>query len=151
MERTFVIIKPNAMTSGLVGRIIARYESARLSIVATRLTQMTQADVERFYAEHIGKSFFDLLARFMTSGPSILLVLAGEGAIAKVRAINGATNPEEAVPGTIRYDWASYTAENVVHSSDSEASATREISIWFKPEEIFEYEIASQKAKRMLS
>ena len=106
MEQTFAMVKPNAVESGLIGRIIARYEAARLSVVAIRFKQMTKADAEGFYAEHVGKPFFPELAQFMTSGPSVQLVLAGENAIAKVRAINGATNPAKAEPGTIRYDWA---------------------------------------------
>jgi len=150
MEKTFAMIKPNAVKAGLAGRIITRYESARLSIVAISLKQMTQADAEGFYAEHVGKPFFPELAQFMTSGPSIQLVLAGENAIAKVRSINGATNPAKADPGTIRYDWATSMTENAVHSSDGEASAAREISFWFKPEEIFEYEALDQRAKSVL-
>jgi nucleoside-diphosphate kinase len=150
MEKTFAMIKPNAVKSGLVGHIIARYESARLSVAALRFKQMTQADAEGFYAEHVGKGFFPELAQFMTSGPSVQLVLAGENAIAKVRAINGATNPEKAEPGTIRYDWATSMTENAVHSSDGAESATREIAFWFKPEEIFEYSAMDQRAKSVL-
>jgi len=150
MEKTFAMVKPNAVKSGLIGHIIARYESARLSVVALRFKQMTQADAEGFYAEHVGKGFFAELAKFMTSGPSVQLVLAGENAIAKVRAINGATNPEKAEPGTIRYDWATSMTENAVHSSDSPASAEREIAFWFKPEEIFEYGAMDQRAKSVL-
>ncbi|MCL2282710.1 MAG: nucleoside-diphosphate kinase [Fibromonadales bacterium] len=150
MEQTFAMIKPNAVKSGLVGRIIARYEAARLSVAAIRFKQMTQADAEGFYAEHVGKPFFPELAKFMTSGPSVQIVLAGEDAIAKVRAINGATNPAKAEPGTIRYDWATSMTENAVHSSDSPASSAREIAFWFKPEEIFEYESFDQRAKSVL-
>jgi len=150
MEKTFAMVKPNAVKSGLIGDIIARYESARLSVVALRFKQMTQADAEGFYAEHVGKGFFAELAKFMTSGPSVQLVLAGENAIAKVRAINGATNPEKAEPGTIRYDWATSMTENAVHSSDSPTSAAREIAFWFKPEEIFEYSAKDQRAKSVL-
>ncbi|GHV11343.1 nucleoside-diphosphate kinase [Fibrobacterales bacterium] len=150
MEKTFAMIKPNAVQSGLAGRIIARYESARLSVAAIRLKQMTKADAEGFYAEHIGKPFFAELAQFMTSGVSIQLVLAGENAIAKVRAINGATNPAKAEPGTIRYDFATSMTENAVHSSDGPESAAREIAFWFKPEEIFEYEANDQRAKSVL-
>jgi len=150
MEQTFAMVKPNAVESGLIGRIIARYEAARLSVVAIRFKQMTHADAEGFYAEHVGKPFFPELAQFMTSGPSVQLVLAGENAIAKVRAINGATNPAKAEPGTIRYDWATSMTENAVHSSDSPESAAREIAFWFKPEEIFEYEALDQRAKSVL-
>ncbi|MDR2580775.1 MAG: nucleoside-diphosphate kinase [Fibromonadaceae bacterium] len=150
MQKTFAMIKPNAVRAGLVGRIIARYESARLSVVAIRFKQMTQADVEGFYAEHIGQPFFPNLVRFMTSGPSVQLVLAGENAVTKVRTINGATNPREAEPGTIRYDWATSTVENAVHSSDCLESAVREIDFWFKSEEIIEYKTRSQRAESVL-
>lgn len=150
MEKTFAMIKPNAVKAGLVGSIISRYETARLAVVAIRFKQMTKEDAEGFYAEHVGKGFFPELAQFMTSGPSVQLVLAGENAIAKVRAINGATNPEKAEPGTIRYDWATSMTENAVHSSDSPESANREISFWFKPEEIFEYDAQDQRAKSVL-
>jgi len=151
MEQTFVIIKPNAVKSGLIGRILVRYEAARLSVVAIRFKQMTQAEAEGFYAEHVGKPFFINLVKIMTSGPSVLLVLAGENIITKVRAINGVTNPAEAIPGTIRHDWGASMAENVVHASDCPQSAAREISFWFKPEELFEYEAFNQKAKSFLA
>jgi nucleoside-diphosphate kinase len=111
---------------------------------------MTQADAEGFYAEHVGKPFFPELAQFMTSGPSVQIVLAGEGAIAKVRSINGATNPAKAEPGTIRDAWATSMPENAVHSSDGPESAAREIAFWFKPEEIFEYEAKDQRAASVL-
>jgi len=150
MEKTFAMVKPNAVQAGLIGRIIARYESARLSVVAIRFKKMTQADAEGFYAEHVGKPFFPELAKFMTSGPSVQLVLAGDDAIAKVRALNGATNPAKAEPGTIRYDWATSMTENAVHSSDGPESAAREIAFWFKPEEIFEYPAHDQRAKSVL-
>jgi nucleoside-diphosphate kinase len=98
----------------------------------------------------LGKPFFAELANFMTSGPAVQLVLAGDDAIAKVRTINGATNPAKAEPGTIRYDWATSMTENAVHSSDGPASAEREIAFWFKPEEIFEYQAFDQRAKSVL-
>ncbi|MCF0216046.1 MAG: nucleoside-diphosphate kinase [Fibrobacteraceae bacterium] len=146
MEMTFAMIKPNAVKSGLIGRIIDRYESAGLVVCAVKMHQMTSADARGFYAEHVEKPFFAELEAYMTKGPSVMLALGGENAIAKVRAINGATNPAKAEPGTLRYDYAPSMTENVVHSSDSPASADREIHFWFKDEELYAYETASKKA-----
>jgi nucleoside-diphosphate kinase len=150
MEMTFAMIKPNAVVSGLVGKIIERYENARISVVGIKFKQMTQADAEGFYAEHIGKPFFPELAQYMTSGPSVLLALAGENAVGKVRLINGATNPAKADPGTIRHDFAPSMTENVVHSSDSPESAAREIGFWFAQEELYSYAAADQRARTIL-
>jgi nucleoside-diphosphate kinase len=150
METTFAMIKPNAVASGLAGRIIARYESARLAVAGIKMKQMSQADAEGFYAEHVGKPFFGELAQYMTTGPSVMLVLAGENAIAKVRAINGATNPAKAEPGTIRYDYATSMTENVVHSSDSPESAAREIAFWFSEAEVYPAEAQDQRAKSVM-
>ncbi len=146
MEMTFAMIKPNGVASGLVGRLIERYESARLSVCAMKMYQMTSADARGFYAEHVEKPFFPELEEYMTAGPSVMLAIGGENAIAKVRAINGATNPEKAEPGTIRHDFAPSMTENVVHSSDSKESAAREIAFWFKENEIYTYNAACQKA-----
>lgn len=146
MEMTFAMIKPNGVKSGLIGRIIERYESANLSVCAVKMHRMTSADARGFYAEHVNKPFFPELEAYMTKGPSVMLVLGGENAVAKVRAINGATNPAKAEPGTLRYDFAPSMTENVVHSSDSAASAAREIAFWFKKEDIYEREPVSQKA-----
>lgn len=150
MEMTFAMIKPNAVASGLVGKIIERYEAARLSVAGIKFKQMTQADAEGFYAEHIGKPFFPELAQYMTAGPSVLLALAGDNAVAKVRAINGATNPAKAEPGTIRHDYAPSMTENVVHSSDSPESAAREISFWFAKEDLYSYVAADQRARTIM-
>lgn len=150
MEMTFAMIKPNGVKSGLVGRILDRYTSARLSIVGLKMHQMTSEDARGFYAEHVNKPFFPELEAYMTAGPSVMIALAGENAIAKVRAINGATNPEKAEPGTLRFDFAPSMTENVVHSSDSPTSAEREVAFWFKKEDLYEYEAASQKACKVL-
>lgn len=146
MEMTFAMIKPNAVKSGLVGQIIARYEAAGLSVCAIKMHQMSKKDARGFYAEHVKKPFFPELEAYMTKGPSVMLALGGENAIAKVRAINGATNPAKAEPGTLRYDFAPSMTENVVHSSDSPASAERELDFWFKKEDRYAYEAASKKA-----
>lgn len=150
MEMTFAMIKPNGVKSGLVGRILDRYASARLAIAGVKMHRMTAEDARGFYAEHVNKPFFPELEAYMTQGPSVMIVLAGENAVAKVRAINGATNPEKAEPGTLRYDFAPSMTENVVHSSDSPASAEREISFWFTKDELYEYEAASEKACKVL-
>ena len=150
MEMTFAMIKPNAVKSGLIGRILDRYTSARLSVVGLKLHQMTSEEARGFYAEHVNKPFFPELEAYMTKGPSVMIALAGENAIAAVRAINGATNPAKAEPGTLRYDFAPSMTENVVHSSDSPASAEREVAFWFKKEDLYEYEAASNKACTVL-
>ncbi len=139
MESTLVIIKPNGVKGGIIGEIIGRFEKARLSIRALKMKTITRSEVEEFYAEHKDKGFFGELADFMTSGPAVLIALAGPNAIETVRTINGATNPANAQPGTIRYDFAPNTGENIVHSSDSPKSAEREISFWFKADELVEY------------
>lgn len=150
MEMTFAMIKPNGVKSGLIGRILDRYTSARLSVIGLKLHQMTSEEARGFYAEHVNKPFFPELEAYMTKGPSVMIALAGENAIAAVRAINGATNPAKAEPGTLRYDFAPSMTENVVHSSDSPASAEREVAFWFKKEDLYEYEAASNKACTVL-
>ena len=150
MEMTFARIKPNGVKSGVIGRILDRYTSARLSVVGLKLHQMTSEEARGFYAEHVNKPFFPELEAYMTKGPSVMIALAGENAIAAVRAINGATNPAKAEPGTLRYDFAPSMTENVVHSSDSPASAEREVAFWFKKEDLYEYEAASNKACTVL-
>ena len=150
MEMTFAMIKPNGVKSGLIGRILDRYTSARLSVVGLKLHQMTSEEARGFYAEHVNKPFFPELEAYMTKGPSVMIALAGENAIAAVRAINGATNPAKAEPGTLRYDFAPSMTENVVHSSDSPASAEREVAFWFKKEDLYEYAPVSEKACKVL-
>lgn len=146
MEMTFAMIKPNGVKSGLVGKIIERYEDAGLAVCAVKMHQMTSEDAKGFYAEHVEKPFFGELEEYMTAGPSVMIALGGENAIAKVRAINGATNPAKAEPGTLRYDFAPSMTENVVHSSDSPESASREISFWFKESDVYAYEAPGRKA-----
>ena len=143
METTFAIIKPNGVKGGLIGEILGRYEKARLSVTAMRLRRVTREEVEGFYAEHKGKRFFAELVDFMTSGPLVLLALTGDKAVEAVRQMNGATNPKNALPGTIRHDFAPSTGENIVHASDSPESARREMDYWFKPEERVEYSARS--------
>ena len=143
MQTTLVIIKPNGVRGGLIGEIIARYEKARLAVSAISLRAISRAEAEGFYAEHRERPFFGELVDFMTSGPVVLLALRGERAVEAVRHMNGATNPANALPGTIRYDFAPSTGENVVHSSDSPESAAREVAYWFQADALTAYEPAS--------
>ena len=132
MERTFSIIKPDAVSKNVIGEIVSRFEKAGLRIVASRMEQLTVDKAKGFYAEHDGKGFFEDLVKFMISGPVIVQVLEGEGAIALNRQLMGATNPAEADAGTIRADFAESIDANAVHGSDSPESAAREISYFFE-------------------
>ncbi len=144
MEITLVIIKPNGVRGGLIGEIVGRYEKARLAVAGLHLRRITREEADGFYAEHRGKGFFAELVNFMTSGPVVLLALRGEKAVEAVRQMNGATNPKNALPGTIRHDFAPSMGENIVHASDSPESADREVRYWFRAEELAEYPPYSQ-------
>ena len=135
-ERTFSIVKPDAVARNLIGEIYARFEKNGLRIVAARMLRMTREQAEGFYGEHRGKPFFDDLVAYMTSGPVMVQVLEGEGAIALNRKLMGATNPKDAEPGTIRADFAESVEANAVHGSDSPASAAREIQYFFDDDDI---------------
>jgi nucleoside-diphosphate kinase len=137
MEKTLSIIKPDATEKNVIGKIIDRFESAGLKVVAAKLVQLDKAKAGGFYAEHEGKPFYDNLVEYMTSGPVVVQVLYGPNAIAKNRELMGATNPQEAETGTIRADFAESIDANAVHGSDSPESATREISYFFNEDEIF--------------
>lgn len=143
MEKTLVLIKPDAFDKHYSGDIIKRYEQEGFRIVAMKLLKMDERLASIHYAEHIGRPYYQDLVSFMTSGPLIAMVLEGENAIARVREINGKTNPAEAVEGTIRKQFAASGRRNAVHASDSPASAKREISIFFSECEIYDgtYEI----------
>ena len=134
MDRTLILVKPDAFARGLTGEIIARFERKGLKIVALQHMTMTEDTAKRHYAEHEGKPFFGELVDFITSGPTMALVLEGEGAIATVRTTMGATNPADATPGTIRGDMSLSMPDNLVHGSDSPESAEREIGLWFPDE-----------------
>jgi len=136
LERTFSIIKPDAVAKNVIGAIYNRFESAGLRIVASKMIHMSKEQAEGFYAEHKERPFFNDLVAFMTSGPVVVQVLEGEGAILKNRDLMGATNPKEADAGTIRADFASSIDANAVHGSDSAASAEREIAYFFNDNEI---------------
>ena len=136
MEQTLSIIKPDAVKKNVIGKILSRFESAGLKIVACKLKHLTQTEAEGFYAEHKERPFFNDLVAFMTSGPVSIQVLEGENAIALNRKLMGATNPKEAEEGTIRSDFAESIDANAVHGSDSISSAKREIEYFFNTEEI---------------
>ena len=131
IERTLSIIKPDAVSKNIIGKIISRFEDNGLCIVAGKLIQLDDEMASGFYAEHEGRPFFEDLKKFMTSGPVFVQVLEGEGAIQKNRELMGSTNPQEADPGTIRADFAQTIDANAVHGSDSEISAEREIAFFF--------------------
>jgi nucleoside-diphosphate kinase len=130
-ERTLVLIKPDAMGRGLAGEILSRFERQGLELRAVKLVEVDRPLAEEHYAEHAEKPFYGELVEFITSGPTLALVLEGEGAIAGVRATMGATNPADATPGSIRGDLALSMPDNLVHGSDSPESAAREIALWF--------------------
>lgn len=136
VERTLSIIKPDAVAKNVIGEIVARFEQAGLEIVAAKMLHLSQAQAEGFYAEHSERPFFAGLVEFMTSGPVVVQVLEGEGAILQNRTLMGATNPQEAEAGTIRADFAQSIDANAVHGSDSPASAEREVAYFFEAGEI---------------
>ncbi len=132
MNRTLVIVKPDGVERGLTGEILRRLEAKGLRLVAAELRQLDRAVAERHYAEHAGKAFFDDLVRFITRSPVLVAVVEGSGETWRVvRTLMGATNPADAAPGTIRGDLALEMSENLIHGSDSPASAAREIAIFF--------------------
>lgn len=137
LERTFSIIKPDAVKRNLIGEIYHRIESAGLCILAAKMLHLTKEQAAGFYAEHEGKPFYGELIEFMTSGPIMVQVLEGENAIARYRELMGKTNPEEAACGSIRGDYALSMRHNSVHGSDSPISAAREIEFFFPASEIF--------------
>ena len=131
MERTLSIIKPDGVSQGLIGDVIKRLEKAEIKIAAMKMIHMTQKEAEGFYAVHREKPFFGSLTDFMSSGPVVVMVLKGEGVIAKYRKLMGATNYKEAEPGTIRADFATDIEKNVVHGSDAPETAAEEIKYFF--------------------
>lgn len=135
-EKTFSIIKPNAIKKNAIGDIISMFEANGLKVAAAKLEIMTKAKAEEFYAEHKARPFFGELVTFMTSGPVLLMCLAGEGAVLKNREIMGATDPKKANAGTVRSKFGDNVGENAVHGSDSPTSADRELAIFFEKHEI---------------
>lgn len=136
MEKTFSIIKPNAMKKNCLGDIVSMFEANGLKIAAAKITVLSKSKAEEFYAEHKARPFFGELVSFMTSGPVMLMCLAGENAVLKNREIMGATDPKKATPGTVRFKFGDNVGENAVHGSDSLASAERELALFFEKNEI---------------
>ena len=136
VERTLSIIKPDAVAKNVIGEIYSRFERAGLKIVAARMKQLSRADAEEFYAVHRGRPFFNDLGEFMTSGPVMIQVLEGKNAISLNRELMGATNPRDAVAGTIRADFAQSIDANAVHGSDAPETAAVEIACFFSADEI---------------
>lgn len=139
MERTLVIVKPDGVQRGLIGTILGRLEQRGLKVVGLKLAQLSRQQAEGHYAEHQGKPFFELLVGYITSAPVVLAVFEGKDAIQVVRNTMGKTNPVDAPPGTIRGDFALEVGRNLVHGSDGPASAAREVSFFFSPEELIAY------------
>lgn len=140
LERTLVLIKPDGVEKNLIGEIIKRFEFRGLKIIAMKLLMVPEPLARKHYKVHEGKSFYEGLIKYITSGPVVAMVLEGPGAIAAVRQTMGATNPLEASPGTIRHDFGLVTSRNLTHASDSTENADMEISIWFTPDEIFSWD-----------
>ena len=136
-QRTLVIIKPDAVQRGLIGEIIKRFESRGLQLIAMKLEIVDPSFAEKHYGAHIGKPFYNGLIKYITYSPIIEMVWEGSNAIEAIRQTVGATNPVEAMPGTIRHDLSIITSRNLVHASDSVETAEKEIALWFKEEEIF--------------
>ncbi len=139
MERTFVMIKPDGVQRGLVGEILSRFEKKGFKIAAAKFGVLSEAVVDQHYAEHLAKPFYPGMKAYITSGPVFRFVLEGENVIATVRKMNGATNPAEANPGTVRGDYALSIGKNVIHASDAPESAAREIAIHFADAELVSY------------
>jgi nucleoside-diphosphate kinase len=139
MERTLSIVKPDGTQKHLIGEVIRRFESDGLTVVGLKMISMTKKQAEGFYAVHRGKPFFESLTAFMSSGPSVVMVLQGEGAISKTRESMGATDPKQAKGGTLRRQFATNIEKNVVHGSDAPETAAFEIKYFFNSLEIFDY------------
>ena len=140
IERTLSIIKPDGVEKGVIGRVLSRFEASGLKPVAIKLKRLSQAEAEGFYAVHRARPFYADLVKSMTCGPVVLLVLEGEGAIARNRDVMGATDPRKAAPGTIRADFATDIEKNTVHGSDAPETARVEISYFFPEVEVHAYE-----------
>lgn len=140
IERTFVMIKPDAVQRGLIGTVITRLENKGLKLVAMRFMKVSKELAERHYAEHKGKEFYEELIAFITSCPVVAMVWEGENAVSVVRNMMGATDPQKSPPGSLRGDYGMTLRHNIVHGSDSIASAKREIALWFNSEDIVEWD-----------
>jgi nucleoside-diphosphate kinase len=139
MERTFVMLKPDAIKKGVIGEVISRLENKKLKIVAMKMVQLDEKICREHYAHHVGKPFFKGLVEFMCSTPVVCMVLEGENAVEAVRALAGPTDSKKAPKGTIRGDFGTDVQANIIHASDSKETAEREIDRFFKKNEIFRY------------
>jgi len=139
MERTYLMIKPDGVQRGLIGEILTRFEKKGLKIVGLKMLKIPRQTAEKHYGEHQGKPFFAPLVDYITSGPVVALAVEGKDVITTAREMMGATNPLKAAPGTIRATYGMDVGRNIIHGSDSAASAEREIDIFFMPEELVEY------------
>ncbi len=139
MERTLSIVKPDGVGKHVIGEVIKRFEEAGLRVIALKMIWMEKKEAEGFYAVHRGKAFFESLTSFMSSGPAVVMVLEGEGAISKVRELMGATDPKQAKEGTLRRQFAANIERNVVHGSDAPETAAFETKYFFNSLETFEY------------
>lgn len=145
MERTFLMIKPDGVERGLIGEVVSRFERRGFQLVGCKLMQVSKELAEKHYAEHVGRPYYEDLMQFITSGPVFAMVWEGDQVIALSRIMMGKTNTLEAVPGTIRGDFAIHTNRNIIHGSDSAENATREINLFFRPEELLTYTKVIQK------
>jgi nucleoside-diphosphate kinase len=138
-ERTFVMIKPDAVQRGFIGEIISRFEKKGIKIVGMKMVAVDRALAEKHYEIHKGKPFFEPTVKYITSSPVVAMILEGLNVIEMVRAMTGATDPQKAAIGTIRGDYGQFIGRNIIHASDGKETAASEIKLWFSPEEIAEY------------
>ena len=139
IERTFVMIKPDAVQRGLVGKIVSRFEQKGIKIVAMKMVSVNKELAERHYGIHKGKPFFAPTVKYITSSPVVAMVLEGTNVIGMVRSMMGKTNPQDAAMGTIRGDFGQFIGRNIIHGSDGPDTAEFEINLWFEPEELAKY------------
>jgi len=139
MERTLSIVKPDGVQKHLIGEVVKRFENHGLKVIGLKMISMDKKEAEGFYAVHRGKPFYESLTQFMSSGPAVVMVLEGEGAISKTRELMGATDPKQAKEGTLRRQFAANIEKNVVHGSDAPQTAAFEIKYFFNALEMFEY------------
>ena len=144
MERTFVMIKPDGVQRRLIGKVIERLEQSGLKIVAMKFLHVSKELAEKHYEVHKGKPFYDGLIKYITSGPVVAMVIEGMNAIERVRNLVGATDPQKAMPGTIRGDFAQHIGRNIIHASDAKETAEKEIKLWFSEDELIDYEIIDE-------
>jgi len=143
-ERTFIMVKPDGVQRGIVGKIIKRFEEKGFKLVALKFVQATEEHLKKHYADLAGKPFFPGLVKFMSSGPVVPMVWEGLGAVKTGRVLLGETNPADSKPGTIRGDLCVQVGRNIIHGSDSVESANKEIALWFDPKELVSWKVANE-------